>query len=230
MKLAVVTRADDNIKSYTDLTHPIIEKFCKTWNADFIKLDHNPGIMTDDNHPHLRIMKSLDLLDTYDRILHLDSDVVINVNCPNIFELVHDNLVGTIFEDKGSRTAARRTVIRKIQNTFGDIGWLNGYINTGVFIVSKMHKELFTPIDGKYWTGWGSDDVHIGYKIRKLNFKIYELPFQFNHMTMFSEPWNNNANRFDSYIIHYAGAGIFDQSCKTRLQQIKNDIKQIYGV
>ena len=34
---------------------------------------------------------------------------------------------------------------------------------------------------------------------------------------MASEEWNNFANRFDSYIIHYAGAGVFDNDCSNVL-------------
>jgi hypothetical protein len=50
---------------------------------------------------------------------------------------------------------------------------------------------------------------------------------KWNHMTMFSEPWNGNANRFDSYIIHYAGKGVFDKT--SRMEQIKSDKDIIYG-
>ena len=46
-------------------------------------------------------------------------------------------------------------------------------------------------------------------------------------MTMFSESWNNFANRFDSNIIHYAGVGIFDGGCSNRIDQIKKDLEKI---
>jgi len=44
-----------------------------------------------------------------------------------------------------------------------------------------------------------------GYNIHKHNFTIQELPFQFNHMSMFSEEWNGSADPFESFIIHFAG-------------------------
>ena len=47
-------------------------------------------------------------------------------------------------------------------------------------------------------------------------------------MTMFSEPWNGSPDRFKSYIIHYAGAGIFD-AVPDRITQMKNDYNKIYG-
>ena len=76
--------------------------------------------------------------------------------------------------------------------------------------------------------------------------EVKQLDYRWNHMTMFSEPWNDNADRFESFIIHYAGRGVFDeaditeqalykhridvdrQSCK--VEQAKLDYKKIYGV
>ena len=52
---------------------------------------------------------------------------------------------------------------------------------------------------------------------------------KWNHMTMFSEPWNGNASRFDSNIIHYAGNGIFENKHISRLNQIKEDLNFLYG-
>jgi hypothetical protein len=48
-------------------------------------------------------------------------------------------------------------------------------------------------------------------------------------MTMFSEKWNNYANRFESNIIHYAGKGVFDVGVKNKLEQIKIDCDKIYN-
>ena len=229
MKTLIATRADKNIKDMTDITFPIIRKFSDKWGADFIVLDNIPPVMSDDNRPHFRITKLYDLLDIYDRVISLDSDVIINKNCPNLFETIPEDCIGTIYEDKGTRQANRVGKMKNAQLLFGDIGWNSGYINTGVFIVSKLHKEIFNSINGKYYTMDGSDDVHIGYQIHRLGFKTYELDFRFNHMTMFSEPWNNSANRFDSYLIHYAGVGIFDSDVKNRNEQIAKDIEIIYG-
>jgi len=227
MKLAIVTRADKLVQNITSITVPIIQKYCKRVNADFIVLDHQPDIMTDDNHPHFRILKLYDLLGDYDRAISLDSDVLITKFCPNLFEEVPYDCIGTIYEDRGTRQENRRDKIKNAQILFGDISWTSGYINTGVLIVSKIHKEIFSSINGKYYTADGSDDVHIGYQIHKLGFRIHELDYRFNHTTMFSEAWNGNKNRFDSFIIHYAGAGIFDSTVKSRNEQVQKDAEFI---
>jgi lipopolysaccharide biosynthesis glycosyltransferase len=213
----------------TDITHPLIEKYAKNIGSEFMILDGDYHINTDDNLPHFRIMDLYNILDDYDRILCIDSDVIINKNIPNIFDEIPYEKIGSIFEDVGSRTADRRNILKSVQNKFGDIGWSAGYINTGFFVVSKVHKDIFTSINNGYWTGFGSDDVHLGYQINKMGIEINELSYKWNHMTMFSETWNNNADRFNSYIIHYAGNGIFDKTINNRLDQIKSDKLKIYG-
>ena len=220
----VVTRADSKIKEMTDLTHPIIKKFADEWGADFSVLSHDPPFLTDDKLPHYRILKVKELLDTYDRVVVIDSDVVINKNCPNLFEVVPKEKIGVIYEDKGSRRPARHKVIKDIQKKFGDIGWKENYINDGVIVISREHRIIFEPINQQYWTGWGSDDGHFGYQINKHKIPVHELSFRFNHMSMFSEPWNNRADRRKSYILHYAGGKI-----KNRIHTIKQDIRHIYG-
>ena len=169
-------------------------------------------------------MDFYNLFSTYDRILSLDSDIIITPTCPNIFNTVPEDHVGTIFEDRGSRMAARRNTIQEVQKEWGSLKWNINYMNTGVAVFSKVHKPIFQPFKNKYWLGWGVDDVHLGYMLRVCDFPIYELPFQFNHMSMFSEPWNGSADKYKSYIIHYAGGRM-----KDRIKTIKDDVEKIYG-
>ena len=85
MKIAIVTRSDNNIKEMSQLTHPLIKKYADTCHADFISLDQEPPIWTQDHKPHYRILKCKDLLNKYDRIAILDTDMLVLPNCPNIF-------------------------------------------------------------------------------------------------------------------------------------------------
>ena len=156
------------------------------------------------------------------QILVLDSDLLILKSCPNLFEIVHAGTVGTIYEDVGSRQADRRSRIKKVQTAFGDVGWTEGYINTGVAIFSKEHKELFKhDSNTKLWLDLGYDDVFLGWRIHKMGIPVFTLDFTFNHMSMFSEEWNGFANRADSHIVHYAGNGFYFNVDK--VEQIKQD-------
>ena len=103
-----------------------------------------------------------------------------------------------------------------------------------MLIVSRLHKDIFTKINGKLWGGdfkvMGAIQAHIGYQIMKQGHKYLDLGYKFNHMSMFSESWNGSPSRFDSYIIHYAGKGIFpDKGKRNRTQLIIDDIEKIYG-
>ena len=148
----------------------------------------------------------------------------------NLFDFIEYDCIGTVYEDVGSRKPQRIECMKAAENKFGFIGWKSGYINTGVFMTSKCHRDIFQKINGEYFTEWGTDDVHIGYQIKKLGYKVQPLPYQFNHMTMFSEPWNGNPDRFKSHIIHYAGGGVFNKAeAPNKLEQAKLDYKVLYG-
>ena len=152
----------------TDYTHPVIKYYAEKVGADFQVLSHISGCTHAQGKWHYRIFKHRELHEEYDRILHIDSDAIITPNCPNIFEIVPYDCIGTVYEDKGSRAADRRDRIKKAKMHFGNIDWTHGYIDTGVFLTSK----------------------------------------------------------FDSHIIHYAGAGTFNKSSK--LEQIKSDVYRFY--
>ena len=235
MKLLITTRSDKNIRDLTDLTHPVIKHYADWVGADFLELDHVSGCEHEEGKWHYRIFKHYDLFNEYDRILSLDSDIVITPQAPNIFEEVPYDSIGTVFEDQGTRAELRRETIEEAQTKLGNIGWQEGYINTGVFLTSKIHKNIFQKIDDQYWEGWGFDDIHLAYNINKMKYKLFELDYRFNHMTMFSESWNKSPSRFNSFFIHYAGYGIFedkfivknkDGSLKKgqRNEQIKSDV------
>ncbi len=152
-----------------------------------------------------------DLFEKYDRILRLDWDVIITPICPNLFSIVPEEKIGAVFEDKGTRKSNRRNRIKIIQDKLGNIGWSSGYINAGIILTSKQHRKIFytTDEDLEILKNINVDDreqTFLNYTIRKLRFKIYSLSYKFNHMSLFSEPWNKCQNRLQSYIIHYAGS------------------------
>jgi lipopolysaccharide biosynthesis glycosyltransferase len=226
MKLLITTRADKGIKHWTDITHPIIKDYANKVGADFEIMSHKSNCNDGDGKWHYRIFKHKELHEKYDRILHIDSDILLVPDCPNIFEIVPYNSIATVYEDKGSRKNARRHCIMQAQTKWGDIDWREGYMDSAFFLTSKCHKNIYETINGEYWTGFGYDDVHMGYLINKYGYDVHELSYKWNHMTMFSEEWNNNANRFESYAIHYGGAGIFEQNISNKLEQMILDKKR----
>jgi len=219
MKKAIITLANDKIKDISAISHPMLKNYASKVKADFVVISDfkiNLGSF------HWEKFQCYGLLDKYKRILILDSDIIIVPDAPNLFDVVPENRIGVILEDKYSRKKDRRMRIKNCQKQLGDIGWRKDYLNSGVFVCSRMHKKIFTLNPKNYYQGLGYDDVQIGYNIKKYGFKIFELSYKFNHMSMFSEI---GKNRFFSYIVHYAGIGFSSKISKA--EQMRNDYKKI---
>ncbi len=226
MRLLMVTSADENIISSTKYTHPILKMFAKKWKVDF------KVISTQHVFPEsCRQLELYDIFEDYDRIFYIDSDTIINKNCPNIFDIVPYDTIGLVFEDKGSRLKNRRARIVRIKEGFGGAEhWITGYFNMGVFLISKIHRNVFTKVRGQLWGDRiGFAQTHWNYQMMKFGYKYIDLGYRWNHMSMFSEPWNGSPSRFDSHIIHYAGAARFpDKGTRSRTQLMIDDIEKIY--
>ena len=213
-KKAIVTRAKDGY-DLAQITHPILMDYAKRCQADFIVINEEKMNL---GHFSYEIFQLYQIFDTYERVIVIDSDTIIAPDCPNLFDVVPYDCIGTIYEDKFSRKKDRKNRIRLVQEKFGDIGWREGYINSGVLVCSKIHKELFSYPKEEVWLGTGFDDVFLGYRIKKYKLKVFELPYTFNHMSLFSEV---GKNWLKSYIIHYAGRGF--SSSRSRSEQIQRD-------
>lgn len=215
-KRAIVTRAKDGY-DLAAITHPVLKNYARRCNADFVIINQEKLKLGDYS---FEIFQCYDLFDTYERILVIDTDVLVTPRCPDLFEIVPENCIGTIYEDKYSRKKDRLGRIQKVQQAWGDVGWKSGYINTGVIMFSKCHRDVLACEEGKVWDDLGYDDVLIGYNIHKCNCPVFELPYKFNHMSMFSEL---GKNRLKSHLIHYAGRGF--SSRKNRAEQITSDMR-----
>jgi len=215
-KYLVATRSDEEVATYTQFTHPILQNYAEKVNADF-KILHN----IEDFHRHHRIFQLYDLLKDYERIIVMDSDILITKDCPNLFDFVDYNEIGTVYEDVGTRRNDRRNRIAKIQSQRIDVGWREGYINTGVFVCSNIHRDLFKVEDpSKLWLDLGYDDVELGYRLNKMQIEVQELSPNFNFMSLFTN-LSPNMTKSCANIIHYAGNGFNQWFSKS--EQIKHD-------
>lgn len=224
----IATVSDEKVSGYNKITLPIIREYAERCGAEFMNLtepyDGGPGMW------NYRTLVFAKLLNKYGTILYMDSDILINKGCPNIFDVVPVGKMAGVFEDVGSRKKERRERIKKINDFYGDIGeWNSGFMNGGFYVVWPKNHWMFHKINGKLWGNPGFDSGHFSYQIGAYKIPFHNLGYKWNHMTMFSEPWNGKADRFKSYIIHYAGKGIFDKDVKTKNEQIAKDAEKIYG-
>ena len=216
-KRLVVTRADDHIEEMVKLTHPGLKRYAKFCDADFKILSDSKDL-----HPHYRILQIHDLFKEYDRIAVIDTDVLIMKTCSSIFDEVPRGYIGSIFEDKGSRLTDRRRRIKAVQKQFTKIGWVEGYINTGVCLFEKMHQPIFAYKEGQQlWDQLGYDDIYLMYMAQFFKFPVHELDYSWNFMSIFEEAWFNKKRYIDAKIIHYAGKAFYPQI--PRIEQMKQD-------
>ncbi len=231
MKLAICTLTiGESAQKFAKYSHPIFQKYADRIGADFVIFDRPKINYTKTEHINpLKFEKYqvAALLDSYDRVAYFDSDIIITPHAPNIFECVPEDCFGGIYEDMGPLQENRRDIIEEVQEELGDVGWETGYINTGVFVASKIHQKMFFLIH-EYGV-WDDpvtkyEQTNTNWYLHKAGHKIYPLYRWWNYMG-----WNRVMDGPDyrsAYVIHYAGGGIF--SGMDRVEQMKNDFDFFY--
>ena len=164
------------------------------------------------------------LLDRYEQICYIDSDVLVHPQSPNIFKLVNNRKeILARPETFGWSVASygwHKHDFPFLQSRFGCIhkprkDWF--YFNAGVFVVSNQHKSIFTtPFLRPFITfhqthqciDWG-DQTFLNYL-----FNYYEIPLR-----SLTDEWNfcpycipSHTKKFQAglknktiYFFHYAG-------------------------
>ncbi|HME54670.1 MAG TPA: hypothetical protein VKM55_20855 [Candidatus Lokiarchaeia archaeon] len=221
--LCIGTGAD----AFGKYSHPAMKRYAMKVHADFIKLDQPKiGFTASRNFNPILFEKYQvqDVLEDHDRVLFLDTDILITPRALDIFNAVPPDKIGGVFEDFGTEQVHRRDLIQKVQECLGDVGWTDGFINSGVFVVSKLHRDIFRMhetygfYDGEY------EQTNTNWYMRKAGFDIINLDYRFNFMGI-HRIYYGPVHR-DAYFIHYAGGGLFPWV--PRIDQIKNDYEYFY--
>jgi lipopolysaccharide biosynthesis glycosyltransferase len=230
MNNALVTLAIGDLPDYSQYTLATMQGTAYRHGWDFYKINEMK-IDVDVNRREgwerilFQKFQVADLLDVYDRIVYYDLDVVLSPSYPDIFKIVPVDEIGGVREDIGSRASHRRKEIRKAKRKADMESWESCFLNAGFFVLSREHKEIYDDFKENILECYWTEQTTYNYLIQRSRFNIYELPFTFNHMSMFSEKWNGYSNRLDSYAIHYAGGGFPGGK---REDQIKSDYKEMW--
>ncbi|MFW5847698.1 MAG: glycosyltransferase [bacterium] len=211
---------------HLNISLPTIENYCNKFdiNLEIIKKSKwNFKKKNGYNYMTFEKNQVYNFYEKYDKILRLDSDIIITPNCPNLFELDDNNIYG-VYEDVGSRKNNRRNQIKLVKKSCGDIlDWNSGYINSGVVLASKKHKEIYNindKIEKIYDINLGDfkEQTLLNWKIRNYGYNIVNLGYKYNHMSMFEKTHDL------SYIIHFAGPQ------NGKVDKMKNVYKKFYKV
>lgn len=198
MRTAVLTiTIGDFYKELAKITHPYIKNYAEKISADFILLAETKLPL-----PHYAKFEIGKLLGTYDRILYIDTDILVSPSAPNIFDIVPEDTIGLLDEsplgynnefikflrEYGPEYVAEWTKHRKCYNT-------------GVFVCSKGHKNIFKLPE--IFPNHYRDQSYLNLRLLQEKVKIFDLPYQYNRMIYLDLVIKEH--RLKSYFIHYAG-------------------------
>lgn len=224
MKKAIVTVCiGEEFLELSKLTHPTLKSYADKINADFIVLD------TCKTTPHWEKFRINDLLNKYDRIIYLDTDLIVRDDCPDLFDIVPYNQIGAFNEAKFvQREYSLIETARAYDIDPSMINWNGKYYNTGVMVLSKCHKRFIIKPEKEYSNFYEQGYLNLvismeeSHRTKEDDPLMFDLPFAFNRMTCLDF---SGEVRHASYIIHYAGYHYFTQPGEIELL-ISEDLKK----
>lgn len=213
---------------YFKYTIPTIESYAYKTNSDFIKLETEVINFYDLHYEKFYI---IELLKKYERVLHLDADIIVTPHARNIFEEYPD--INTVYAYNENDTGAmdRDSFVEDIM--LYDLNWrkINGkyiYFNAGVVLISDPYKNIFDNYkEGvAYWDrskGLASQTL-MNYFVVKNKVPFHSISYSFNRMNLGKE--DKESIRYKADFIHYAGNDTFGNDSK--IETIRNDYNRLY--
>jgi hypothetical protein len=197
MSRAVVTIACGSFyERLAAITHPTIQAYADRIGADFIVWrEFGSHVM-----PHYQKLELAKVLDQYDRVLYIDTDVLVRGDTPDLFEIVPEDELGAFDE---TPYINRNIDMIQFMTAVGcdPWSWDGKYYNTGVMVLSKCHQHLFYQPERELNAVMEQSYLNLVFSRTKT--KMYPLPHRFNRMAFMD--WFSGENRCDCYLLHYAG-------------------------
>lgn len=197
MKKAIVTIATtDTHKSILAETLGLMKEYAERIGAEIhVVTSDDPSIRIG----HYRKIKVLnEILDRYDRVLWIDADVLISRKAPDIFAEVPEDCLG-IFNE--APWIDRSNDAKIWFDLTGFAITPNVYFNTGIMVLSKIHKDIFRMPDIQV-QHYG-EQTYLNQRIAECNTKVYYLSHHWNRMSCTHLPLGEEV--FFSNFIHFAG-------------------------
>jgi len=198
MNLVLSIAIGEQYAAIAGLTNGTLKKYSEKIGADFLCITQQKISKTT---PHWEKFQIYELLDKYDRIIYLDSDIIVRKDCPNLFDIIPEDSLGMFNE--APFTDRSKELMIDICRQYNIIlsGWDNRYFNSGVMVISRCHKILFKKPEQEIFSYY--EQTYLNAMIAYYQIKIKELDYKFNRMTCLDRYIGED--RHNSYIIHYAG-------------------------
>jgi hypothetical protein len=163
---------------------------------------------------HIEKFQLFEALERYERIIFLDSDILIQPSCPNLFNLVPEGRLGIVYDDTGPDAWKRTEELEKLGTRLGSISESrNRYFNSGVMVMDQSLKSLFEMRRKDFISGRWPEQTLLNYRVLRHNIPVVELAEQYNFMPHMPG-WASQENRLGANVIHYAG-----QSSKVQMAE-----------
>ncbi len=238
-KRAVVTLVlGEEARQMYAIAEPFFRHYAGRIGADFVPLQ---TAALEAQNFYMEKFQVAELLDRYDRILFLDADILVQPHTPDLFSLVPASHFGVVYDNpdnSATETSSRKSELRRSQAALGDVGWTQGYFNSGVMVFSKSHRMLFENADDcKRIKTRYPDQTLLNYNIHRYNVPVFHLDSRFNGMGILGfyskrinpkRPFAYGNNKFEAYIMHFANEGnrvVQMAECASQLHERLDAIK-----
>ncbi|TCS40292.1 glycosyltransferase [Reinekea marinisedimentorum] len=215
-RIIVTVAVGENGQKWADYSHPLMRRYAEQCGADFFVLS---GHNLKDMWPGFSKLLLGSQLKVYDRMLYLDSDILVSPTAPNLFDFVPpDSLGATVIDSLPPEVAPAvkngwiSNDIKKSQKEFGDIQWSSEYFNSGAMLFCKEHLGIFESAlsVAKHWFDISTDrslsefrvfadQTLFNYFAKARNAKVFDIGYKYNHTPAF----NAFGHRYHSNFYHY---------------------------
>lgn len=135
MKAVITLSIGDTANRLGQITHPLLQSYANKIGADFVII--NSYAMGFDN-AFFEKYQIYHLLEKYDRIIYIDTDIIVDSQCPDLFEIVPEDNFGAFVVS--NYTYFHDGAVKDIQQELGSIGWDRKYFNSGIMVIYKNHR------------------------------------------------------------------------------------------
>ena len=210
------------------LTHPTLEDYAYRMGADFFVIEDRK--LDETYQEFWEKLRMRDLLDQYDRVLFMDSDIIVHPRAPSLFDLVPLDCLGMTNEGYLQSISDKEHELKDfckqagIKMSFRSTrfpDWDGRYWNVGVILFGQEHRSIFSDppvfITHKY-----PEQAWVNIQIARLRPKMFCLPRAFHDwkFLMKEDAVLNQLTGSLRWIIHYAGQAKNAALCN----EIKEDL------
>lgn len=199
MRKAVVSIAfGDAYSKVAELSHPTFAAYAKRCDADYVVIRNR--VFRDNIHPHWEKLRIGSMLEWYDRVIYLDTDMIVASDAPSLFEVVPFKCFGAMnealygdrlndLEEGGVQHGLSGLVFSEYR-----------YYNLGVMVFDKNHEELFR-LPANFTDRGMPEQTCINLRLLKSSIPVVDVGLAFNRLycVMPTERY------LEGFIIHYAG-------------------------